>query len=41
MKLPTILIFGIFLLQWFGCKKTNSLKQEEGFLEVNGGKILN
>lgn len=39
MKLPAILIFGIFLMQWFGCEKPNYLKPGEGVLEVNGGKI--
>jgi proline iminopeptidase len=38
MKLPTVLIFVIILIQLLGCDKTNLLKPEEGFLEVNGGE---
>jgi len=39
MKLPSLLIFGIILTQFFGCQNPNLLKPEEGFLEVEGGKI--
>ncbi|WP_027078024.1 proline iminopeptidase-family hydrolase [Maribacter antarcticus] len=39
MKLPTLLILGIIFIQFFSCQNSNLLKPEEGFLEVEGGKI--
>ena len=39
MKLPSLLIFGIVLIQFLGCQNPNLLKPEEGFLEVEGGMI--
>lgn len=39
MKLLSSLIFGIVLLQFFGCQNPDLLKTGEGFLQVEGGKI--
>ncbi|PRX56223.1 proline iminopeptidase [Flagellimonas meridianipacifica] len=39
MKIPPIIFLGFLLLQFFGCKESNLLKPQEGFIEVNGGKI--
>ncbi len=39
MKLSSLLLLGIIFMQFFGCQNPNSLKPEEGFLEVEGGKI--
>lgn len=39
MKLPTLLILGAIFFQFFGCQNPNLLKPEEGFLEVEGGKV--
>ena len=39
MKLSYLLILGIIFISFFGCLNATSLKPEEGFLEVEGGKI--
>tara|TARA_R110000868_G_scaffold56736_4_gene175525 strand:- start:199 stop:1149 length:951 start_codon:yes stop_codon:yes gene_type:complete len=39
MKSLSILILAIIFIQFFGCQNPNVLKPEEGFLEVEGGKI--